>query len=417
MNSLRIGKETILLATTVVLAVIGLILYVAAYFWGFFLMAGAAVSYYFSLRIKNGSDAAWEDVKGFLKKLSIPAIGIVVAIVFGGFIMLLTGYNPLRAFGALFYGGFVRNWHVSILNATPLIFTGLSIAFAFNAGLFNIGAEGQYYIGLMASTWLGLRLGLPPIIVIPFIFVVAGALAAAYNAVPAFLKVKTGAHEVITTMMFAHIARYMSPIFIRANGGDPATSTHAYVTDTIGENTWLPLFRDFLPRANYRLHIGILIAIATAVFVHYILYKTKFGFEIRAVGENKDAARAQGISIGVNVFRALLFAGFLAGLSGVTEVLGLSHKMFENLNAGYGWNGISVALLAGNNPIGVIFTAILWGALDAGGQYMTRTTQTPNSIVEIIKGVILFLIVAKYIYTVLGGKIRKHRPAAVKEAK
>ena len=417
MTNLNIKKETILLSATLVLALIGLILYVAAYFWGFFLMAGAAVCYYFSLRIKNGSRAALEELTGFLRKLSIPAIGILVAIVFGGLIMLFTGYNPIKAFGALFYGGFVRNWHVSILNATPLIFTGLSIAFAFNAGLFNIGAEGQYYIGVMASTWLGLRLGLPPFVVIPIIFVVAGALAAAYNAVPAFLKVKTGAHEVITTMMFAHIARYLSPIFIRANGGDPATSTHAYVTDTIGENAWLPLFQDFLPRANYRLHIGILIAIATAVFVHYILYKTKFGFEIRAVGENKDAARAQGISIGVNVFRALLFAGFLAGLSGVTEVLGLSHKMFENLNAGYGWNGISVALLAGNNPIGVIFTAILWGALDAGGQYMTRTTQTPNSIVEIIKGVILFLIVAKYIYTVLGGKIRKFRPAAVKEAK
>lgn len=409
MSNKRWGLDSLLFILSILLALTGGILYLGSYFSGFFLLVAAAVAYYFSRRISQGAKAADDTIKAFLKQLSIPAIGILTAILFGGIIMLATGYNPVVAFKALFYGGFVRNWHVAVLNATPLIFTGLSIAFAFNAGLFNIGAEGQYYIGVMASTWLGLKLGLPAFIVIPVIFIVSGAIAAAYNAIPAFLKVKTGAHEVITTMMFAHIARYLSPIFIRANGGHPATSTHAYVTDTVGENTWLPMFRDFLPNANYRLHIGIIIAIATALLVYYILYKTKYGFEIRAVGLNKDAARAQGISVGRNIFRALLFAGFLAGLSGVTETLGLSHKMHQNLSAGYGWNGIAVALLAGNNPIGVIFTAILWGTLDAGGQYMTRTTQTPTAIVEIIKGVILFLIVAKYIYRVLGAKLKKRR--------
>ena len=199
-------------------------------------------------------------------------------------------------------------------------------------------------------------------------------------------------------------------------GGDPNFSKHPYVTDPILQSNWLPRFKSFLPAANYRLHIGIIIAILMAFFVYYILFYTKIGFEIRAVGQNKFAAKAQGISISKNIYIALLFSGFLAGLAGVNQVLGLDHKLFENLNAGYGWNGISVALLASSNPIGVIFTAILWGALDAGGQYMARTVQTPNSIVEIIKGIILFLVVARYIYAYIGHRIKAKKKKNIKKA-
>ena len=302
-----------------------------------------------------------------------------------------------------------------MLNAAPLIFTGLSVAFAFKAGLFNIGAEGQYYIGAMAATYFGLYLNLPPFLSIMLIFILSGMLASAWNIVPATLKVKTGAHEVITTMMLAHTARYLSPIFIRAHGGDPATSDHAYVTNELPESNWLPRFETFLPDANYRLHTGILIAILVAILVYYILYYTRIGFEIRAVGSNKEAARAQGISVGKAIMAALLIAGFLAGLAGVNQVVGLNHVLYENLSAGYGWNGISVALLAGGHPIGVIFTGLLWGALDAGGQYMSRVTQVENSIVEIIKGVILFLVVARYIYTIFSQKMRRRRQAKLAE--
>ncbi len=389
------------------LALTGIILYLASVFYGLLLILGAIVIYYVYRRLTVDPETVKAATLESLKKLAVPGIGILAAIVIGAIIMLLTGYNPLLAYRALFYGAFVRNWHVSILNAAPLIFTGLSVAFAFNAGLFNIGAEGQYYVGAMVATFLGIYLKLPPFFSIIITFLAAGALAAAYNYIPALLKVKTGAHEVITTMMFAHIARYLSSVFIRSMGGDPATSTHAYVSDPILESNWLPRFKQFIPSANYRLHVGILVGIGMAMFVYYLLFYTKWGFEIRAVGQNRDAARAQGISVGKNIFRALLFAGFLAGLAGVNEILGLNHKMFENLQAGYGWNGISVALLASNHPIGVIFTAILWGALDAGGQYMARTEQIPNSIVEIIKGIILFLIVARYIYAYFGNRIKQ----------
>ena len=408
--------QKLLVVLMLLCGIAGVVLYAAAYFFGIFFIAGALVLYYINKRFTEGVESSNGWAKGFIKTLYIPVLGIVAAIILGGIIMLFTGYNPIEAYGALFYGGFVRNWHISILNAVPLIFTGLSVAFAFQAGLFNIGAEGQFYIGSMAATWLGLRLGMPAVFSIVLIFVISGLAAAAYNIVPAVLKVKTGAHEVITTMMLAHVARHLSPIFIRANGGDPASSTHAYVTNDILESNFLPMFKQFLPQANYRLHIGILIAIATAILVYYILYYTRIGYEVRAVGQNPNAARAQGISIGKNIMIALLVAGFLSGMAGVNQVVGLDHKMFQNLSAGYGWNGISVAILASNNPIGVIFTSLLWGALDAGGQYMTRTTQIPNSIVEIIKGIILFLIVARYIYTYIGGRLKRRRKKNLQEA-
>ncbi len=417
-------KQTIaavLLGAVIVLGTVGSVLWLGAtvksgqssYFWGIWVIVAAIPLYLWRVLLLNGSEELRSLVVRSIRSVGVPIAGIVIAIVIGGILMLLTGYNPITAYGALFYGGLVRNWHISVLNAAPLIFTGLSIAVAFKAGLFNIGAEGQYYIGAMAAAWLGLNLNLPAVITLVLVFVIAGVLAAAWNIVPALLKVRTGAHEVITTMMLAHTARYLSPIFIRAYGGDPSTSTHPYVTDEIFPTNWLPSFDSFLPNANYRLHTGILVAIVVAIAVNYLIYQTKIGFEIRAVGQNKDAARAQGISIGRNIFRALLIAGFLAGLAGVNQVTGLDHKLFENLNANYGWNGISVALLAGGSPIGVIFTSLIWGILDAGGQFMSRTTQTPNAIVEIVKGIILFLVVAKYIYVYLGEWIKNRRKRSI----
>ncbi len=399
----------VVLAVVLLAAAAGTILYLASYFYGILIILGAAAVYAIYRARTTEPDAFRRQAIEAARGLAIPVAGIAIAIAIGAAIMAATGYDPLEAYAALLYGGFVRNWHVSLLNAAPLLFTGLSVAFAFKAGLFNIGAEGQYYVGAMVAVFCGIYFRLPPVISLVLIFFASALAACLYNVIPAVLKVKTGAHEVITTMMFAHIARYSSSIFIRNMGGDPDTSTHPYVTDPILESNWLPTFKAFLPEANYRLHIGIALAIVTALLVFYILYHTKFGFEIRAVGQNPEAARSQGISPSRNILRALLFAGFLAGLAGYNQVIGLDHKLFENLSAGYGWNGISVALLASNHPIGVIFTSILWGALDAGGQYMARTVQTPNSVVEIIKGIILFLVVARYLYAFVGNRIRRWR--------
>lgn len=418
-RTVSVSLSSILLGLIVILTAAGTVLWLSAsmsrgetaYFWGIWLIVAAVGLYLWRYRMLKGTDELVALIKSSARRMVVPVMGIVMAIIIGGVLMLFTGYDPIEAYGALFFGGLVRNWHISILNAAPLIFTALSVAFAFKAGLFNIGAEGQYYMGAMAAAWISIRLALPAVISLPLIFVFAGFFGAIWTIIPAVLKVRTGAHEVITTMMLAHTARYLSPVFIRANGGDPATSTHPYVTTEILETTFLPRFQQFLPEANYRVHTGILLAILVALVIHYILYHTSIGFEIRAVGQNKDAARAQGISVGKTIVVALLIAGFLAGLAGFNQVNGLDHRLFENLQAGYGWNGISVALLAGGNPIGVVFTGLLWGVLDAGGQFMARTTQTPSAIVEIVKGTILFLVVARYIYTAIGNWRRKRQRA------
>jgi ABC-type uncharacterized transport system permease subunit len=397
-------QPRILTILKILLGTAGVILWAGSQFWGIALILAAVGIHFFQDFKKSSKEEALKALIERAKSAMYPAIGIGVAIIIGGVIMALTGYHPLESYGALFYGGLIKNWHVSLLNATPLVFTGLSVAIAFKAGLFNIGAEGQYYVGSMVATWLAIRFSLPLGIYILIIFILAGVAAASYNIIPTLLKIKTGAHEVVTTMMFAHIARIFSTIFVRNNGGDPATSKHAYVTNAIQEaNELLPL-KLFVPSANYRVHIGVIFAFATALFMWYLLYKTRIGYEIRAVGANKTAARTQGISSGKVMMIAMLIAGFLCGMAGTTQVLGLEHKMYENLNAGYGWNGISVALLASNDPIGVVFAALLWGILDAGGQYMSRTTGTPSAVVELIKGTILFLILAKYIYFWFGHK-------------
>ena len=400
----------ILRSIAIVAIIIGGVLYLASHFYGGIIFVVGIGVFLYIRRGGNIKKVYTEDIRAFLKASLIPLIGIVTALIIGGILMAIANYNPFLAYASLFYGGFVSNWSISVLNAIPLIFTGLAVAFAFQAGLFNIGAEGQYYIGAMVTAGLGIYLDIPGFLALPLIFIVGGLLSASYVIIPATLKVRTGAHEVITTMMLAHIARLLSPLMVRNFGGH-TTSAHPLVTYEIVPQLFLPLFSAFIPDSYYRLHTGIIIAILFAILVHVIINKTTIGFEIRSVGKNKNAARVQGISVGRVYFIALLGSGFLAGLSGVVQVVGLDHRLYENLNAGFGWDGISVALLAKNKPIPVVFTALLWGALSAGGQYMQRNSGIPSAIVEILKGTILFLLVARYLYINVYQKIRRKKNA------
>ena len=189
----------ILHTLALLLAVAGSVLYLASYFEGGLLLIGALMLEGFAQWKKLGKTAFIQQLKGIAQKSIVPVVGIAVALVIGAIIMALTGYDPVKAYEALFYGGLVKNWHVSVLNAVPLIFTGLAITFAFQGGLFNIGAEGQYYIGVIVSTWLGLTLSpsLPSWFGIVLIYLAAMLAGALLNVVPALLKVKTGAHEVV----------------------------------------------------------------------------------------------------------------------------------------------------------------------------------------------------------------------------
>jgi simple sugar transport system permease protein len=335
-----------------------------------------------------------------LSKLGLPVISVALAVIVGSAIMLAAGFDPLKAFGALLNASFgsPRAIGETLLRTTPLLFTGLAVAYGFRAGLFNIGAEGQLFMGGLTAAYLGVALGsLPPGVLVPVIIVVGMLVGAAWAFIPAILKARIGAHEVITTMMFTFIARhfvsYLTSGPLKAPG--PVAKTVA-----ISETARLPLLRDifgFLPEQLTRVHVGFLIGVGIAIVVWFILKYTTLGYENRAVGFNPTASETAGISVSATTVKALCISGALAALAGVTQVMGLEHALFDQFSAGFGFTGIAVALLAKNHPIGVIPAAVLFGALSAGAGRMQLEAKVPLDMVFIIQALVIFFVAAEEI--------------------
>jgi simple sugar transport system permease protein len=253
-------------------------------------------------------------VRGWVEQLVIPLISVVIAIGIGSLIIWATGYDPIEAYSALFKGAFggPRQIGETLMRSTPLIFTGLAIAYGFKAGLFNIGAEGQLFMGGLAAAFLGIQLaGLPQLIALPMI-ILGGALAgAAWAFIPAVLKARVGAHEVITTMMFSYIARYIVSYLVtgplKAEGQIPQT-------EALPPESTMPLLTDtfsFLPTS--RLHWGFFLAVVLAVFMWWLLKYTTLGYENRAVGFNQWASETGGISVSRTIIKSLCISGAFAG--------------------------------------------------------------------------------------------------------
>ena len=339
-------------------------------------------------------------------KIGTPIASVALAVAIGSLIMWASGYDAMAAFAALFKGAFGSPKQIgdTILRATPLIFTGLAVAYGFRAGLFNIGAEGQLFMGGLAAAWLGIVLtGLPWIVVVPVMLIASAFAGAAWAFVPAILKARIGAHEVITTMMFTYIARYLVSWLVvgplKAPGQIPQTAA-------LPPESQLPriptLFSDqileSLPFLNLtRAHVGIVVAIACAVVVWLILKYTTLGYENRAVGFNPLASEAAGISVQWTTVKALCISGALAGLAGSVEVMGVHHRLFDQFSSGFGFTGIAVALLAKNHPLGVIPAALLFGALSAGAGTMQLEADVPQKIILIIQALVIFFVAAEEI--------------------
>lgn len=337
-------------------------------------------------------------VGNIAEKIATPVVSVILAMLIGSVIIWATGYDPIAAFTALFNGAFgsPRQIGETLLRSTPLIFTGLAIAYGFRAGLFNIGAEGQLFMGGLTAASLGLVLaGLPqPLNII--ILIVASALAgAAWAFIPALLKARVGAHEVITTMMFTYIARYIVSWVVTgplmAEGQIPQTVQ-------LPPESTLPKLHAFLPFfADSRVHFGFVIASVLAVTVWWLLRYTTLGYEARAVGFNLFAAETGGISVAATTVKSLCISGAFAGLAGATEVMGVHFKLFDQFSSGFGFTGIAVALLAKNNPLGVIPAAILFGALSAGAGTMQLEADVPQKVILIIQGLVIFFVAAEQI--------------------
>jgi simple sugar transport system permease protein len=346
-------------------------------------------------------------------KFATPFISVAIAVLIGSIFMIAAGKDPLMAYSAMFRGAFgtQRQLGETLLRATPLMFTGLAVAYGFRAGLFNIGAEGQLFLGGLAAAYLGVRLaGLPWQISLPIVIVGSMAAGAAWAFIPAMLKARIGAHEVITTMMFTYIGRYLVSYLVtgplKAPGQVPQTVE-------VAVNNRLPRLSDMMTFLEpTRAHAGILIAVFMAVVVWAILRYTAAGYEARAVGFNPFAAQAGGISVAATTVKSLCFSGALAALAGASEVLGVHYRLFDQFSSGFGFTGIAVALLAKNNPLGVVPAAILFGALSAGAGTMQLEAGVSQKVISVIQGIIIFLIGAETIVTWAVGRMRRKKEAS-----
>jgi simple sugar transport system permease protein len=324
----------------------------------------------------------------------IPVLAVITALIVGAFVILIARANVVKAYAGLFEGmlGSPRAIANTLVEATPYILAGLSVALGFKAGLFNIGAEGQFYLGALASVVVGYSLkGLPMIIHLP-LAMLAGALAGAlWGAIPGFLKAKLGAHEVINTIMMNYIAVKLVDYLVKSVIRDPKASLDR--TPYILPSATLPP----LLGEGYSLHSGLILALAAVGVVYWLLYRTKIGFEIRTVGANPNAARYAGMSVPRTFVLTMSLAGALAGLAGVSQVLGLSHMLPAAFSSGYGFDSIAVALLAQSNPFAIVPAALLWGGLRNGAGLMQVRAGISIDLINIIQGLVIMFIAADQI--------------------
>lgn len=276
----------------------------------------------------------------------------------------------------------------SLVTSTPYIFAGLSVALGFRCGLFNIGAEGQVFVGALGAAFVGYSItGLPAFIHLP-LAILGGAFAGAvWGAIPGYLKARFGAHEVVNTIMMNWIAFRLSDWLLN---GPMKASGFRPVTPNIQHTAELPRFFSDPLRFNW----GFVLALAVAWVIYWLLFKTTIGFEIRTVGANPDAARYAGINIVRNFVLAMVLAGALAGLAGTAQVLGVDHWVGQGFSSGYGFDAIAIALLGKSHPLGVVLAALLFGTLRSGATEMQSMAGIPIDIISIIQGLVIVFVAA-----------------------
>lgn len=332
-------------------------------------------------------------MKAELKKVGqqvlLPLLAIIVALMIGAVFMWFVGKNPLVAYGTMFYGAFGSwiNFGETLVYITPLIFAGLAVALAFRGGLFNIGVEGQIIVAMLVAAWVGASwTGLPTWLHGLATLIMGGLAGAIWAGIPGACKAYRGVHEVISSIMMNWIALFLTHYFVMGPllappGTIPATREIADVTK----------FLRFLPPS--RANLGIFIALICVALVYLLLWRTPLGFSIRAVGKNPEAAHYAGIHVERNLLYAMLLSGGLSGLAGACQVQGLQYKFLDVfMFTGYGFDGIAVALLGRNHPVGVILGALLFGSLTSGALQMQSVAGIPKEVIGIIQAVIILFV-------------------------
>ena len=367
-----------------------------------------------------------------------PITSAIVAILFGFFVATIVlasaGYDPVEAFGALIDGMIGKPKYIAnvIIKATPLLFTGVAVAFAFRVGLFNIGAEGQYVFGTVFATIVGILLDLPPVLQIPVVLLVGMLAGAAAGALVGWLKAKFGIHEVITSIMLNWISLYFNNFVVNSEAFHKANSTKSLPINSSGYTMLftdmksspdglaalkdIPIVGDAIARTDA--NVGIIVAIIAAIFIGWLLMRTKVGYEMRAVGFNRDAAQFTGINVKRNLVLCMAISGALCGVAGALNITGLNPHSISVLAAfeNYGFNGLSVAFIAGCSPVGCIPASLLFAGLLYGGQSVQQVVGAPSEIISIIIGTIVFFMALGGVIPMLAEYLDRRRAKQAKLA-
>ena len=356
---------------------------------------------------------------GVRKNALLPFLSFVFAFFIGGIIIVLSdpvimgqlsspgkfltsaGSRIGNSYLAIFQGsiydvnlaresGFLRGFYPlseTLVTAVPLLFAGLAVALAFRSGLFNIGAQGQFIFGAIGASYVGFAYELPPLIHVPLVLIVGIVLGGLFGGFVGLLKAKTGAHEVIVTIMLNYIASLFvlwllkTQAFLRAERQDP-------IAPEVNSSAQLPKIFG----VELRLHFGIFIALATTGFVWWLLTRSTIGFKFRAVGANSNAARTAGISVPFVTTATMFISGGLAGLGGAVHLIGTEYSLTAGIAGSIGFDAITVALLGQASPIGTLLGALLFGALQTGSRTLLSNTGTPSEIVQVIQALIVLFI-------------------------
>lgn len=320
---------------------------------------------------------------------------VVVAFIISGVILRIIGADPLRVF-RFFYQATFGSWATfsdTMVKATPLILIGLGCAMAFRMRLWNIGAEGQFYMGAFFASLVVLLPIVPPesprVVAIGAMAIMGLIGGAVYGFIPGFLKARFNVNEIITTLMLNYVAVLWNNFWIFDRWSDAGFQ----MTPMFERTYWLPrladLARDYPAFSGITLHLGVVFGLFAAVFVWWVMERSRWGYEIKLIGDNPRAARYAGINITRNIVLLMMFSGALAGLAGMSEISGVVHRLQERISPGYGFTGIIVAWLAKLNPFAVIVVSILFGALIVAGREIQ-----PSGLAQLIQGITLFMVIS-----------------------
>lgn len=325
---------------------------------------------------------------------------LLVALVMGALVMELSGKDSMQAYGALFSSALGSSSALanSLLAATPLIFTGLAAAIAFRAGVFNVGVEGSLYLGAFAAAWAGFTfVTLPGWLLIPLCMVVAAIVGGIWSYIPGVMKARLAVDETVTTILLNYVAilftsylvnyPFKVPGMANAMSEEVAPAAHLY---------------RFLSGSQF--NTGFLIAVAAVAVVHFVMSRMNLGFELRSVGDNPLFSKWMGMPTEKIVEKVMFISGLLGGVAGAVQVLGVHYRFAANFSPGFGFTGITIALLARNNPIGVLFAALLFGVLRSGSSTMELFTDVPRDLIRVLEATVIFFAAMEISWTWLKRK-------------